>query len=577
MRGCPICGNELAFTFSKLDGIIQCTDCLTYYSMEKFSSSEYVPDSEHLFDTLKDWVKNKYNSNIHFEGKIEDYLEAGQGELDEAETSKSIIISNLHTQENPGNYLSQLRQKFDENDELFGIVPNFDNFTKRAIPEKLSNFIEKEQKLFLTIDSLNKLFHASGFELVDYFTKIIAKEDIIDKALKEYFRSNPTIDKIEFIESLEKQDLGNYLFFKAKKTKRKFNITQDKPDLDIKQNSLDNPDVSIVIPLYNQLNYTQQVFENITKVNSGISNENIEVIFVDNASNDETENYLDFLHSLYKNITVIKSGTNVGFSRACNIGAEYSKGKYLVFLNNDTKPLSNWILKGISDLDENPDIGIVGGKLLYSDDSVQHAGVKYMPYSHPKFHYYPQHRYVSLPKDDELVNISGYVDAVTGAFMMMRKEDFFAVDGFSTEYKMYFEDMDLCMKIKNSGKNIFYDSEIEIYHYEGKSSGSNKERANLSNESASIFFTKWKDYLDQKYQLDFNEHFESIKDVVSIQTLSNIARNKYYFEQLFKTNRKKEALDLLSILINKYEEIQNFIVVGFEKYLNLGKVENEIR
>ena len=93
---------------------------------------------------------------------------------------------------------------------------------------------------------------------------------------------------------------------------------------------------------------------------------------VDNASTDGTK---EFLSTLGGDVQVINNSENFGFAKACNQGAEKAKGKFLVFLNNDTIPKSGWLSALMDEVTTHSDVSIVGSKLLYPDNTIQHAGV----------------------------------------------------------------------------------------------------------------------------------------------------------------------------------------------------------
>jgi O-antigen biosynthesis protein len=125
------------------------------------------------------------------------------------------------------------------------------------------------------------------------------------------------------------------------------------------------PEVSIIIPVFNKLVYTLNCLKSISENTSG----DYEVIVVDDCSTDNTKNEL----SQIKNLRLIRNESNSGFIFSCNRGAQASAGKYLVFLNNDTMVIKNWLLSMLK-LTTRPEVGVVGSKLLFPDGKVQEAG-----------------------------------------------------------------------------------------------------------------------------------------------------------------------------------------------------------
>ena len=126
---------------------------------------------------------------------------------------------------------------------------------------------------------------------------------------------------------------------------------------------------SIIIPVFNRVELTQQCLTHLAQVTSDPS---FEVIIVDNASSDGTP---EFLRTLEGDIQVIRNEENRGFAKACNQGAALARGKYVVFLNNDTIPQPGWLSSLVEEVESHEQVGIVGSKLLCPNNTIQHAGV----------------------------------------------------------------------------------------------------------------------------------------------------------------------------------------------------------
>lgn len=263
-------------------------------------------------------------------------------------------------------------------------------------------------------------------------------------------------------------------------------------------------DISIIIPVFNKVEYTQKC---LTTLIQNTQEVHYEVIIVDNASTDGTQN---FLKSLNGGAKIITNKENLGFARACNQGAKVASGKYLVFLNNDTEPQIGWVKNVIRDFERDDSIGIIGNKLIYQDNTIQHAGITFLKVNN-KYQFWPSHRYRHKSGNDALVNNFEEVHAVTGACLFIPKDLFNTVGGFSEEYKMYFEDLDLNLKVKKTGKRIFYEPGSIVIHHEGKSSPNQMEIDRLNIQSAEIFFSKWKDFI--KYLVSKHEKNTSVEIV----------------------------------------------------------------
>jgi len=244
--------------------------------------------------------------------------------------------------------------------------------------------------------------------------------------------------------------------------------------------------VSIIIPLFNQWGYTKKCLEKIFEVGSKVD---FEVITVDNASTDETSKGLE---SFGEKIKVIKNKENLGFAKASNQGAKISKGEYLLFLNNDTEPTKNWMEKLVEELDQNPEVVAVGSKLLFPNGTIQHAGVVFGEDKIP-YHIYSKER-----GEKDFVNKKRNFQAVTAACMLVRREIFEKLGGFSEDYKNSFEDIDLCLRIGELGGKIVYCPESVVYHFESITEG----RFKNNDENLKIFLKKWQNKIipdDEKY------------------------------------------------------------------------------
>jgi len=219
------------------------------------------------------------------------------------------------------------------------------------------------------------------------------------------------------------------------------------------------PDCSIVIPLYNRAELTRQCLTALAEVTDGVS---AEVILVDNASTDETPQLLAEIGS---GVRVIRNETNLGFAKACNQGAAAARGRYLVFLNNDTVPLRGWLRALVDVVESRPEVSVVGSKLLYPDGTLQHAGVVFDQQSRP------YHVYAHLPGDFAPANRSRELQVVTGACMLVRADAFRAVSGFDEGFVNSFEDVDLCLRLRERGGRVVYEPKSVLFHLESQSAG----------------------------------------------------------------------------------------------------------
>lgn len=233
---------------------------------------------------------------------------------------------------------------------------------------------------------------------------------------------------------------------------------------------------SISIACFNNLAFTKQCLESLFR-----NTEDYELIIVDNASTDGTFEYIKSLMDQGKKITLIQNDQNAGFAYAHNQALKEAKGEYFCALNNDIICLKGWLSEMIKPFCD-PKIGIVGSKLLVPGSrNVQHEGVFFLDNGTP-YH-------INLGGGvNERTNTSRIVPAVTGACLVMKTSLLRELGGFDTAYINGWEDIDLCLKVRKLGYNIFYQSKSVLYHYEGQTAG----RLNNDNENRRLFMSRWK-------------------------------------------------------------------------------------
>ena len=211
-------------------------------------------------------------------------------------------------------------------------------------------------------------------------------------------------------------------------------------------NSSDMMELSVIIPVFNSWRLTEACLESL-RARQAFGDLKTEVIIADDGSFDETRERCQVWATWFTSFRVVCAERNGGFAKNCNSGAAAATGRFLVFLNNDTKAESNCLEILVRVLDSNPAVGIVGSKLLYPDGTIQHAG---MAVDDSKTW---RHVFRGLPGWHPLVSEPRAFQAVTGACLAVRTADFREVGGFDTGYSMSHEDVDLCFKISALGKH----------------------------------------------------------------------------------------------------------------------------
>ena len=222
----------------------------------------------------------------------------------------------------------------------------------------------------------------------------------------------------------------------------------------------EKPKVSIIIPTKDNLAAIKRCIESIK---NKTRYENIEIIIVDNASNKKE--VTDYYNSL--SIKILTYTENFNFSKMNNFGVEHSTGDLLLFLNDDTKVLDPLWLDELVGICLQKDVGVVGAKLVFFDNSIQHAGMLFLKTGagfHPAMR---QNKNSDVYHNT--VNVMKDCSAVTGACLLTTKKIFKQVGGFDNQFDIYYGDSDLCLKIQDAGYRIVYTPFTELLH-DGSSS-----------------------------------------------------------------------------------------------------------
>lgn len=226
--------------------------------------------------------------------------------------------------------------------------------------------------------------------------------------------------------------------------------------------------VSIIIPTKNGYKDVQRCVSSIIEKTTY---QNYEIIMADNGSTDPKmhELYAEFEQQLPGRFFVESIDIPFNFSTINNRAAKKAHGEYLLFLNNDTEVITeNWLTLMVS-FAQQERIGCVGAKLLYPNNTVQHAGVilglggvaghGHYGYPHGDLGYFGR------------LAINVNYSAVTAACLLMKKADFDAVGGFEEAFTVAFNDVDLCLKVQALGRDNVWLHEAELYHFESQTRG----------------------------------------------------------------------------------------------------------
>lgn len=232
----------------------------------------------------------------------------------------------------------------------------------------------------------------------------------------------------------------------------------------------ETPLVSIVIPLYRNLDFLRFQFSAMATDPWLVAN--AELIFVLDSPEiqDDTEHLLGGLYILHGlPFKLATMNRNSGYARACNAGASLAMGTILVMLNSDVVPCANgWLESLTQPLLDQKKLGAIGPKLLFEDGSLQHAGLYFA--RDQKGIWLNHHFYKGMPGNYAPAQIARNVPGITGACLVMRRDIYNLVGGFTEDYVIGdYEDSDLCMKIRQIGFHVAFEPGVSLYHFERRS------------------------------------------------------------------------------------------------------------
>ncbi len=221
------------------------------------------------------------------------------------------------------------------------------------------------------------------------------------------------------------------------------------------------PNISIIIPVYNQIRYTLACIHSIYL--DGQDGIDYEIIVSDDRSTDATQ---DVFTEPFANVIYRRNKKNLGFLRNCNEAATIAKGNYLVFLNNDTIVLSGWLTELIRTLENDPEIGLVGSKLIYPEGRLQEAGgIVFEDGSGWNFGRFED-------PFEPMYDHARDVDYCSGASIAIPAALWKLIGGFDERYSpAYYEDTDLSFQVRAAHRRVVYQPKSQLVHFEGTTCG----------------------------------------------------------------------------------------------------------
>lgn len=287
------------------------------------------------------------------------------------------------------------------------------------------------------------------------------------------------------VEKSQMNALVHYLLFGRAENRHPIPNPLPDPEWPLVFEQCTEPLVSIIIPVYNQFDYTYRCLRSIL---SHCTTYAYEVIVADDVSRDLTTAIGEYV----RNITVIRNERNLGFLLNCNRAAERARGKYILLLNNDTRVMPGWMESLVESAESDDSVGMVGSKLVYPDGRLQEAGG--IIWNDASGWNYGR---LDDPQKAEY-NYVKEADYISGASLMIRHDLWKEIGGFDERYvPAYYEDTDLAFEIRKRGYRVVYQPESEVVHYEGIShgtdTGSGMKRHQVINHEK--FYDKWKEVL----------------------------------------------------------------------------------
>ncbi len=284
---------------------------------------------------------------------------------------------------------------------------------------------------------------------------------------------------------------------------------------DIRYKLTEKPLVSVIIPNKDHLDDLTRCLESMENVNNY---HNVEYIVVENNSvlEDTFEGYKELEKKYGDKFKLVKWDGIFNYSAINNFGARYAKGEYILLLNNDTSVIEPDSLRCMLAQCQRAEVGIVGAKLLYDDDTVQHAGVII------GYQGVAGHAFTGMGDD-----VYGYfaravlsqeLSAVTAACLLTKRSVFDEVGGLDESFEVAFNDIDYCMKVRAAGYKIIYDPHAKLHHYEYKSRGAEDTGKKQERFGGEImhFIDKWRSALIAG-DMYYNPNLELVGELYTIK------------------------------------------------------------
>lgn len=303
-------------------------------------------------------------------------------------------------------------------------------------------------------------------------------------------------------------------------------------------------DLSIIIVNYNAKAYLKKCIKSIEGTARNFS---YEIIVVDNNSLDGS---VEMMREDFSHIKLLANNHNLGFSSANNQGARIARGRYLLLLNNDTLVLPGALQTMINIMDKNPGIGLLGCRLQNGDGTLQQSFGKPINTFYDFFRKFITNLYTN--KQNPLIgrflvwrhSTTKEVAWVKGACMFVRRQAFFDAEMMDENFFMFFEEVDLCVRIRQLGWKTVYTPDAEIVHYGGTSTSTNNLKALIEYRKSQLYFYKKHYRKTGEYWIKFYLYCKIFKNHLM-----------YVVQKTFTGRNSQRSNDLYGV----YQEILRFL------------------
>jgi len=612
---------KIAYSRVKISHTINIEDLLHYAGVVEYFD-EFDKLESHIWSLFlyrtgdvygKDGYCNQYNDNLTLQYKFDQFnqeLLSKQGHIEQLMESERILQGEVQSKAGHIEQLMESERRLEE--EVRGLerevsekIENIDNLNieLKNRDGHIEQLIQTERRLNAEINRLNADINRLNADIRSIFNsrtwKLASKISLISRKLfplyskRRFFAklvykflSNP----IKFLFKITPKRIGS--FFHVLKTEgtagasRRVNkhmankkIPENSQEIKLisnidNQTNIDDykliefkkenkPVVSIIIPVYNQFNYTYNCLKSIID-NSG-DKINYEIIIANDCSTDLTTQ----IEKIVKNIKIVTTAKNLRFLRNCNNAAKYAKGKYILFLNNDTQVQENWLLPLVELIEKDEKIGAVGSKLVYENGLLQEAGGIF--WKDASAWNYGKMGDPSLPE----YNYVKEVDYISGAALMIKKSIWDKLGGFDEEFApAYCEDADICFSIRKIGYKVMYQPASVVVHFEGISNGTDVSEGQKQYQviNQKKFFEKWKNILE-------NENFPNGEDVFLARDRSRSKKTilfvDHYVPMYDKDAGSRAVFHYVNLFVN-YGYNVKFIGDNFFKHEPYTTVLNQL-